>query len=225
MTKTTGTTAADKAAQDAEAKAAAADTAAVDAESAAAASDAVPSAVPPSTLDLANKDLAARNRATGNAPLTPGQTSTTVGPVPGTPAHTAAGGTYPSVDQRLMPQPLDKATQAAQRLAMDSPEPFREQKVDESDAQYTIAKDEYLKQMRDEHIANAQKAAAEVPSVHPYSSAAAYFTSPENLLDELAEYIRTTHGLAGDKQMMQKVHDYLALHILPAPTPDESVPA
>jgi hypothetical protein len=46
-----------------------------------------------------------------------------------------------------------------------------------------------------------------------YTPAGHYFSSPAAMLAELKEYARTTHGLAPDKEMMTKVHDYLQYHL------------
>lgn len=45
------------------------------------------------------------------------------------------------------------------------------------------------------------------------SAAGAYFDSPQHMLNVLGGHAMTTHGLAVDKEMMLKVHDYLVYHL------------
>lgn len=53
----------------------------------------------------------------------------------------------------------------------------------------------------------------DVDTAGPEPAPAAKWRDPQHLLDELYTHAKATHGLAGDKQLMLDVVDYLSHHL------------
>jgi hypothetical protein len=106
---------------------------------------------------------------------------------------------------------------AAQVKEQDARVDAAQAKVDEDTAKLEAAKTAEASrplqagQLREgEEIVDGTQPYADVAQPSPPDPALAYFKSVEHMLVTLKEHARTTHGLAGDKGMMEKVHDYIA---------------